>query len=207
MWTWWVSRSSSAPVSRSEPKTSVHSSKGKLVVARMEPRSYTPLAGIPEVWLILPEASATGVYQPPPQLRGVRIYRHGCKQGCFQPPRPLGVARAGVPYPAKMPQGGWYGRTVLAMYSLSRYEDYEPPPYLTRRRGVPSGRYAARPRLRARGLSRRTARQGQSRLRLNWSSRLPGTHPLNWFSLIPSHSRLERPPSSAGISPLNLVVV
>ena len=28
MWTWWVSRSSSAPVSRSEPKTSVHSSKG-----------------------------------------------------------------------------------------------------------------------------------------------------------------------------------
>ena len=35
---------------RSEPKASVHSSKGKLVVARMEPRSYAPLAGIPEVW-------------------------------------------------------------------------------------------------------------------------------------------------------------
>ena len=37
--TWWVSRSSRAPVSRSEPKTSVHSSKGRLVVTRMEPRS------------------------------------------------------------------------------------------------------------------------------------------------------------------------
>ena len=33
------SRSSSAPVSRSEPKTSVHSSKGRLVVTMMEPRS------------------------------------------------------------------------------------------------------------------------------------------------------------------------
>ena len=51
MWTWWVSRSSSTLVSRSEPKTSVHSSKGRLVVTRMEPRSHTPLAGIPEVWL------------------------------------------------------------------------------------------------------------------------------------------------------------
>ena len=29
MWTWWVSRSSSAPVSRSEPKISVHSLKGR----------------------------------------------------------------------------------------------------------------------------------------------------------------------------------
>ena len=28
-----------APVSRSEPKTSVHSSKGRLVVTRVEPRS------------------------------------------------------------------------------------------------------------------------------------------------------------------------
>ena len=26
------------------------------------------------------------VCQPPPQLRGVGIYSHGCKQGCFQPP-------------------------------------------------------------------------------------------------------------------------
>ena len=32
-------RSSSAPVRRSEPNTSVHSSKGRLVVTRMEPRS------------------------------------------------------------------------------------------------------------------------------------------------------------------------
>ena len=39
MWTWWVSRSSSAPVSRSEPKTSVHSSMGRLVVTRIEPLS------------------------------------------------------------------------------------------------------------------------------------------------------------------------
>ena len=39
MWTWWVSRSSSAPVGRSEPNTSVHSSKGRLVVTMVEPRS------------------------------------------------------------------------------------------------------------------------------------------------------------------------
>ena len=32
-------RSSSAPVRRSEPNTSVHSSKGRLVVTRMEPGS------------------------------------------------------------------------------------------------------------------------------------------------------------------------
>ena len=98
MWTWWVSRSSSAPVSRSEPKTSVHSSKGKLVVARMEPRSYTPLAGIPEVWLSA-RGSANRSFQPPRQLRGVGIYRHGCKQGCFQPPpvQPVGASeRAAV---------------------------------------------------------------------------------------------------------------
>ena len=35
-------RSSRAPVSRSEPKTSVHTSKGRLVVTRTEPRSYLP---------------------------------------------------------------------------------------------------------------------------------------------------------------------
>jgi hypothetical protein len=39
MWTWWVSRSSRAPVRRSDPRTSVHSAKGKLLVSRVEPRS------------------------------------------------------------------------------------------------------------------------------------------------------------------------
>ena len=33
-------RPSSAPVRRSDPKTSVHSPAGRLVVTRMEPRSY-----------------------------------------------------------------------------------------------------------------------------------------------------------------------
>ena len=37
--TWWVRRSSNAPVSRSESNTAVHSSKGRLVVTRMEPHS------------------------------------------------------------------------------------------------------------------------------------------------------------------------
>ena len=37
---WWVRRSSSVPVRRSGPKTSVHSSKGRLVVTRMEPRAW-----------------------------------------------------------------------------------------------------------------------------------------------------------------------
>ena len=36
---WWVRRSSNAPLRRSDPNTSVHSSKGRLVVTRMEPRS------------------------------------------------------------------------------------------------------------------------------------------------------------------------
>src|ERR1700729_1256789 len=39
MWTWWVSRSSSAPVSRSEANTPVHSSNGRLLVTMDEPRS------------------------------------------------------------------------------------------------------------------------------------------------------------------------
>ena len=39
MWTWRVSRSSRAPARRSDPKTWVHSSKGRLVVTRMDPRS------------------------------------------------------------------------------------------------------------------------------------------------------------------------
>ena len=39
MWTWWVRRSSKAPVRRSEPKISVHSSNGKLEVMITEPRS------------------------------------------------------------------------------------------------------------------------------------------------------------------------
>jgi len=36
---WWVSRSSSAPVSRSDPNTPVHSSNGRLLVTMVEPRS------------------------------------------------------------------------------------------------------------------------------------------------------------------------
>ena len=39
IWTWWVRRSSKAPVRRSEPNTSVHSSNGRLEVTRIEPRS------------------------------------------------------------------------------------------------------------------------------------------------------------------------
>ena len=39
VWTWWVSRSSSAPVSRSEANTPVHSSNGRLEVTMVEPRS------------------------------------------------------------------------------------------------------------------------------------------------------------------------
>ena len=39
MWTWWVSRSSRAPVSRSAPSTSLHSAKGRLLVTIVEPRS------------------------------------------------------------------------------------------------------------------------------------------------------------------------
>ena len=40
MCTWWVSLSSRAPVSLSDPKTPVHSSNGRLVVTRIEPLSY-----------------------------------------------------------------------------------------------------------------------------------------------------------------------
>ena len=44
-------------------------------------------------------------FQPPTQLRGVRIYSHGWKQGCFQPPlgEPAGPSeRAAV---SDWPQG------------------------------------------------------------------------------------------------------
>jgi hypothetical protein len=39
MWTWWVRGSRIAPVRRSDPKTSVHSSKGRFEVMMIEPRS------------------------------------------------------------------------------------------------------------------------------------------------------------------------
>jgi hypothetical protein len=39
MWTWWVRRSRMAPVRRSDPKTSVHSSNGRFEVMMIEPRS------------------------------------------------------------------------------------------------------------------------------------------------------------------------
>jgi hypothetical protein len=41
MLTWWVNRSSSAPVSRSVPKVSVHSSNGRLLV--IVSGGYAPL--------------------------------------------------------------------------------------------------------------------------------------------------------------------
>ncbi len=37
MWTWWVRRSNKAPVSRSLPSTSVHSSNGRLLVTSNPP--------------------------------------------------------------------------------------------------------------------------------------------------------------------------
>ena len=40
MWQRWVSRSRVAPVSRSEPRTSVHDSNGRLVVMIIAVRSY-----------------------------------------------------------------------------------------------------------------------------------------------------------------------
>ena len=39
MLTWWVSLSSRAPVSRSDPRTDVQSSKGRFEVMMVEPRS------------------------------------------------------------------------------------------------------------------------------------------------------------------------
>ena len=43
------------------------------------------MAGIPEV-SDSAKGSATGVSSRPRQAREVRVYSHGCKQGCFQPP-------------------------------------------------------------------------------------------------------------------------
>ena len=45
-------------------------------------------------------------FQPPLQLRRVGIYSYGCKQGCFQPPRPSGSGpglRSGLGFQA----AGW----------------------------------------------------------------------------------------------------
>ena len=43
--------------------------------------------------------------------------RHGCKQGCFQPPRLRGVAWVGVPDSAIMRQGRWYSSVKVAQYT------------------------------------------------------------------------------------------
>ena len=53
MCTWWVSLSSRAPVSLSDPKTPVHSSNGRLVVTRIEPLSYR--------WLKISKSSSAPV--------------------------------------------------------------------------------------------------------------------------------------------------
>ena len=47
----------------------------------------TPLAGIPEVWLSA-KGFATGFASHPFSYGKWGVCSHGCKQGCFQPPRP-----------------------------------------------------------------------------------------------------------------------
>ena len=63
MWTWWVNRSSSAPVSRSEPKISVHSLKGRFEVtsvdacsSRWEKISKSSSAAFQPQWVASPES-------------------------------------------------------------------------------------------------------------------------------------------------------
>ena len=70
------------PVSRSEPKASVHSSKGRVVVTRMEPRSYTPLAGIPEVWFSA-RGFATGFSSHPFNYKVWELTAMAVKRGLF----------------------------------------------------------------------------------------------------------------------------
>ena len=47
----------------------------------------------------------------------VGISSRGRKQGCFQPPRPGGVAWVGVPDSVIMRQGGWYSSTMASKYT------------------------------------------------------------------------------------------
>src|SRR6188472_4340208 len=75
MVTWWVNRSSSAPVRRSEPKVSVHSSKGRLLVIKVEPRSLR--------WEISSKSNSAPVLESgtmPAPHAGLRLARpaHDC---------------------------------------------------------------------------------------------------------------------------------
>ena len=77
----------------------------------------------PHPWLeylkydFLPEVVATGVCQPPLQLRGVGIYSHGCKQGCFQPWRRSGSDPGRRCASAIMRQGRWSSSIRAAKYT------------------------------------------------------------------------------------------
>ena len=65
------------------------------------------------------------VFQPPVQLRGEGVYSHGCKQGCFQPPRPSGPNPGWLLDSAIMQQGLWYSIAGAAKFTWAR-----PPGYL-----------------------------------------------------------------------------
>ena len=60
------------------------------------------------------------VCQPPLQLRGVGIYSHGCKQGCFQPCRPSGPDPGRLLDFAIMQQGRWYRVAGAAKFTWAR---------------------------------------------------------------------------------------
>ena len=66
------------------------------------------------------------VFQPPHQLRGVGIYSHGCKQGCFQPPGRVSPTRARVPDSAIIRQGRWYSSTMVAKYTRGEVRASQP---------------------------------------------------------------------------------
>ena len=115
MWTWWVRRSSSAPVRRSEPKTSVHLSKGRLLVTRMEPRS-TPLAGIAKVYRPAREGktgfSSHSFSYGRNEFTAMAVNRAVSSHGDL-----VGLTRTGAPGSAIMRRGRWYSSTMAAKYT------------------------------------------------------------------------------------------
>ena len=101
---------------RSEPKTSVHSSRGRVVVTRIELRSSTPLAGIPEVWDSA-KGSAIGFSSHPFSYGEWGFTAMAGNRAVSSHGRRVGLTRAGVPGSAIMPQGRWYSSAMVARHT------------------------------------------------------------------------------------------
>ena len=82
----------------------------------MDPRSYTPLAGIPEVW-VSARGVATGFYSHPFSYGEWGFTAMAVNRAVSSHVGRVGLARVGVPDLAIIRQGRWYSSTLVAKYT------------------------------------------------------------------------------------------